>query len=467
MRAMKMPERATLPWGPVSLAFFGVAFARVWLSFVFVEPGAAAGALALPHDLFDWAFAGLSVAIVLGARRLVPLSDKPWIYGAMLVAMLVASGCSIAGMGQPLPGVLTVAGALLGGAAYSVYLAVNAEAFAGVSLLRIVLYLSGSRVLASFMAYILAGIDGGRMAVILVVMPCVAVALVRVAYSSLPAADRQHPQHLRFSFPWKLIVLLGVFSFAYGLRQGTLVAGAGQHSSISTGIAMGAVFVLAYFLSDRLDVARLCRLPLPVMVLGLLLVPAEGLFGQVVSSYLIAIAYTLVTFTVGILFYDMSKRTGVAIAPLIAGMNVLQIFVVLGNYTTHGIERLFSEGTLAHTVTSVLVCAALVVLFVLLFSERELANRWGIRVLQEKSLATEAREGDRLAERCEELVGSYGLTPREAEVLRELARQKDNQAIARNLVIAPGTLKAHTRHIYEKMGIHTRAELNERLCIAE
>ena len=464
---MKTLERATLPWGPVSLAFFGVAFARVWLSFVFVEPGAAAGATALPHDVFDWAFAGLSVAIVAGARRVVPLSNKRWVYAVILGAMLISSACSIVGINHALPVAVRAVGALVGGAAYAGYLAVNAEAFAGVSLLRIVLYLSGSRVLASLMAYLLAGIDANRMAAVLVLMPCIAVGLVYVSYRTLPTADRQHAHYTAFTFPWKLIVLLGVFSFAYGLRQGTLVAGAGQHSSISTGIAMGAVFVLTYFLSDRLDVARLCRLPLPIMVLGLLLVPAEGLFGQVVSSYLIAIAYTLVTFTVGILFYDMSKRTGVAIAPLIAGMNVMQIFVVIGTYVSSGIETLFPEGALAHTVTSVLVCVTLVVLFVLLFSERELANRWGIRVLQESSLATEARESDHLAERCDELVRTYGLTPREAEVLRELARQKDNQAIARNLVIAPGTLKAHTRHIYEKMGIHTRSELNELLGIAE
>ena len=112
-----------------------------------------------------------------------------------------------------------------------------------------------------------------------------------------------------------------------------------------------------------------------------------------------------------------------------------------------------------------LVCVALVALFFLLFSERELSARWGIRVLQGASLGEEARESDRITSRCEELVQMYGLTAREAEVLRELAQQKDNQVIAGNLLIAPGTLKAHTRHIYEKMGIHTRAELNALLGI--
>lgn len=69
------------------------------------------------------------------------------------------------------------------------------------------------------------------------------------------------------------------------------------------------------------------------------------------------------------------------------------------------------------------------------------------------------------SQRCDELVKRYALTAREEEVLHELAQLKDSQTIARDLIIAPGTLKAHMRHIYEKMDIHTRAELNELLGI--
>lgn len=466
MVPMKLPtQHATMPWGPASLAFFGIAFARVWLSFVFVEPAAASGALGLPHDVFDWAFSGVSLLIAVFARRLVPLSAKGWAYGAVLAGMLASSACSMAGAFVEVPTAAVLAGTLVGGASYAGFLVLNAEVFAGVSLLRIVLYLSGSRLLASLMAYLLASADAPRMGAVLALAPCVAVALLRSSYRTLPVSDRQHAAYPQFSYPWKLLVLLGVFSFAYGLRQGALVAGAGQHSSFSTAIAMGAVFVLTYFFAGRIDVARLCRLPLPIMAFGLLLVPSSGLLGQVASSYLISIAYTLVTFTIGILFYDMSKRTGVAIAPLIAAMNTMQICVVLGNYATHALDGLLPDAAAAHTAATVLVCVALVALFFLLFSEHELSARWGIRVLQGASLGEEARESDRITSRCEELVQMYGLTAREAEVPRELAQQKDNQVIAGNLLIAPGTLKAHTRHIYEKMGIHTRAELNALLGI--
>ena len=50
-----------------------------------------------------------------------------------------------------------------------------------------------------------------------------------------------------------------------------------------------------------------------------------------------------------------------------------------------------------------------------------------------------------------------GLTDREVEVLRLLARGQSKKQIARVLVIAPGTVHSHTVHIYEKLGISTRA----------
>ena len=50
-----------------------------------------------------------------------------------------------------------------------------------------------------------------------------------------------------------------------------------------------------------------------------------------------------------------------------------------------------------------------------------------------------------------------GLTDREVEVLRLLARGLTKKEIANALVIAPGTAHTHTVHIYEKLGVSTRA----------
>ncbi|HET8757990.1 MAG TPA: LuxR C-terminal-related transcriptional regulator, partial [Solirubrobacteraceae bacterium] len=50
-----------------------------------------------------------------------------------------------------------------------------------------------------------------------------------------------------------------------------------------------------------------------------------------------------------------------------------------------------------------------------------------------------------------------GLTEREAEVLRLLARGSTNRAIARALAISVKTAGHHVEHIYEKTGCTTRA----------
>ncbi|MCP4381434.1 MAG: response regulator transcription factor, partial [Hyphomicrobiales bacterium] len=50
-----------------------------------------------------------------------------------------------------------------------------------------------------------------------------------------------------------------------------------------------------------------------------------------------------------------------------------------------------------------------------------------------------------------------GMTRREAEVLRELARGKTNKEIARALEVAPKTVDNHLQNLYRKIGAQSRA----------
>jgi HD-GYP domain-containing protein (c-di-GMP phosphodiesterase class II) len=62
--------------------------------------------------------------------------------------------------------------------------------------------------------------------------------------------------------------------------------------------------------------------------------------------------------------------------------------------------------------------------------------------------------GHRVSRRRE---GPAGLTPREIEVLRLLARGISNREIAERLVISPKTVASHAEHIYAKINAPTRA----------
>jgi len=51
------------------------------------------------------------------------------------------------------------------------------------------------------------------------------------------------------------------------------------------------------------------------------------------------------------------------------------------------------------------------------------------------------------------------LSMREHDVYELILQGRSNKEIARTLFISESTTKVHVRHIYEKLGVHTRAEL--------
>jgi predicted ATPase/DNA-binding CsgD family transcriptional regulator len=90
--------------------------------------------------------------------------------------------------------------------------------------------------------------------------------------------------------------------------------------------------------------------------------------------------------------------------------------------------------------------------------EDSFAQAWeqGQRLTLDDAVAHVARRG---GGRKRPATGWASLTPTELEVVRLVAEGLRNDAIARRLFIAPGTVKVHLSHIFTKLGITTRAEL--------
>jgi DNA-binding CsgD family transcriptional regulator len=64
-----------------------------------------------------------------------------------------------------------------------------------------------------------------------------------------------------------------------------------------------------------------------------------------------------------------------------------------------------------------------------------------------------------LDERCHSIGEAYGLTPREVEILGQLARGRDGKFIQQEYVLSYNTVKTHIKHIYTKLDVHSRQEL--------
>lgn len=74
-----------------------------------------------------------------------------------------------------------------------------------------------------------------------------------------------------------------------------------------------------------------------------------------------------------------------------------------------------------------------------------------------------ASPGPTFEERCEALAVECGLPPREREVFEMLARGRNREFIQERLVVSRNTVKAHVKHVYAKLGIHSHQELIDRV----
>jgi two-component system nitrate/nitrite response regulator NarL len=50
------------------------------------------------------------------------------------------------------------------------------------------------------------------------------------------------------------------------------------------------------------------------------------------------------------------------------------------------------------------------------------------------------------------------LTPREWEILDQLCAGRTAEQIAGQLVVSPETVHSHVKHLYRKLGVHSRAD---------
>ncbi len=64
-------------------------------------------------------------------------------------------------------------------------------------------------------------------------------------------------------------------------------------------------------------------------------------------------------------------------------------------------------------------------------------------------------DGDAL----EQAARRYGLTERESQILGYLARGRSAPFIREELSLSKSTVATHVRHIYDKLGVHSKQEL--------
>lgn len=447
----------------VGVFLLALGCARSWLTLLFASPSLPLDAQIDPHHAFDILFCAVSLIVALNAARIAPILAARWPKPLALASMTGGSLAAIAASFLPhVAEPLAIASGILGGIGFAMFLLIWAETLSMLSIARIALYSALSQLFAVVLVYFCEGLDTARLLVAIAVLPAVAIVALESARRTLEeeqSVPKAQSARTSRTVPWKLIVLFAVFNLAYGLREQQLAAGAGMHSSISTGMAMAALAATVYFFSDRISLNAVSKSALPLMLCGFLLVPFEGFLGSVVSSYMISIGYSLTSLLVSLMLYDISKRFGLFAICLLGLKNATQIFVVAGSDIARVLDSFALPAGTADTLLTALVVALLFFAAFILFSEKELTSTWGVRFMESEALTEEGLRSKQLEKRCDELSRTFKLSPREDEILRLYAAGLNGPQIEKELFIAEGTLKTHTRHIYEKFGISSRKEL--------
>lgn len=298
-------------------------------------------------------------------------------------------------------------------------------------------------------------------------------------------------------FPWRPALLMAVCSFAHYMLM-HLYGGTASMGQLGTLACAGALLAACTLGFERFDPRMLYKLCPPLMVCALLAFSLDNP-GLAEAGRMLAYAgFTGFSLFTAFILSSICFRYGIHAAWLfgiVEGCSVLAH--ALGSAAGKALPT-WSNGMPGGLVLPLdITVVALVLLSMLLLSERDFATTWGIRPAEPAPAgrrgtpdtrgpeATGADRGahvdetaqasaghacdspeatgaptplDDLETRCARIARRYGLTHREEDVLALLAQGRTAQDIEGTLFISHNTAKGHIRHVYAKLGVHSREE---------
>lgn len=275
----------------------------------------------------------------------------------------------------------------------------------------------------------------------------------------LPCRQRRVP------LCWRLFLILGVYGAVFGfLHVVPLALPLGVVARVSSFlVGMGAALALLVLTlppARSLDMSRIWnrfyRVVFPVATVAALLGPltASTEFLPALVMQACALYYFDALLAVGC--YAVCRVLRAAPSQVFGRAFLIRsIGFLLGNLVGMGVHENLVLDTAAFSVIGTAVFVLLVLVTFNMNSEKYAKTVWGL-LPHEDPRGRYERTRD---ERCTALAAQFGLTEREAEVLRLLARSKRPREISDVLVVSVATVRSHVHAIYTKTGVHSAAEL--------
>lgn len=451
--------------GFLPLAFLGLGIYRAWIEIVFVGSFVDfPSAHFATRDLFDIVMSIVLLGCALGARKVSPFYSKhaAWVLCGTLLTL--ATVCTFSSLFYPeIAEHLAIVASIAGGIGIALIILIWSELYGCMNPMRVAFYYSGSIIVGALMIYIYRGFAIPWLFVMTSILPIFSLLCAARSFNVLPGDNLPSTTWAKFSVPWKIIILMAIYAFAYGLLEKYLYAGTfGPHSALGTVAAALVVMVGVVLQGKNFDFGTIYRTALPLMAGALIIPSALGLFDSFWGNFCATGGYTAFSILIMLILANICYRYGVSAIWLFGiERGVRALFMMLGRYVDAGIDAIAPPSLNGDLVSSGVALLAIIGGTVILFSERELASRWGAKFLYAENGSDPIEKRHALVDRCDAISKEKGLSAREQEVLLLLAQHKTISDIENELIVANGTVKAHIRHIYQKLDIHSREELFE------
>lgn len=380
-------------------------------------------------------------------KLLIEIRSLRWLSGLLVTlgSVIVATTSLI----QHLPTELALAGLAISGVGYALFDLFWLEYLAGLPPTSVAFCYGGSWVGRALILLLIDGFQNFYRQSWLIALPLLSFFLLnRVGESFREHGLSPILSSGSISFPWKPLVLIALYAFAYGC--GTWLVFYSDNLALNLGILIPAFAVCMAVLAPKkwFNFATMYRFILPTATAGFVVLLVVGVVGEGIATFFVRASYTSIFIYATIVLCNISRRYRISAAWLFGLFNVTQIsFLGFGT-------ALFS---CVPSMAVVLVCVVciLVVTFIII-SEPTLDSDWNITL---SATDRELGEYARKEAAVNALTRQAYLTEREREILLLLSQGQTVRAIGNRLSIAPGTVKAHIQHIYKKAGVHTKEEL--------
>ena len=207
-------------------------------------------------------------------------------------------------------------------------------------------------------------------------------------------------------------------------------------------------------LSSKTGLRPVYRSVMLVMAVFFMLLPVFTGFSEIESTIALA-GYGTFNVLIWILLADISftyRLSGVMVFGI--GWGMVTLGVLLGSSLGQFVCTFAPFSPQSLSLIALLATLAILISYMFVFNENDLIAL--AKGDEDKGGAEPRRQ--RFQDRCKDVAGEYGLSPKETEIMILFAKGRSSTRIQEDLYLSRGTVTTHLRHIYQKMDVHSKQE---------